>query len=265
MAEYSPTNCSTAVRSAVVFFFVTTLCATAVSFLRLVFAPSQSNRLVVSFHCAATGYTKLATWLIFCLCATAEIIVASGSLRLELQLATGCISTAAGCPIVGREILATGFPNDWLDQTMSYQFIQTTSFAMHPRLREGQTLSYQLIQTTSFCNRQLQVPTADTSLLSASAELSSSADCDDITADLPAELFFFDTSPVDFTIPVPAGSSFPYRLQLVLIVPADSLCSSWFNLASALLRTTDSTLDVSIANPAAVYNDELNQLLNFIL
>ncbi|KZV17135.1 pentatricopeptide repeat-containing protein mitochondrial [Dorcoceras hygrometricum] len=41
---------------------------------------------------------------------------------------------AAGCPVVGREILAPGFPNDWLDQTMSYQLIQTTSFAMHPRL-----------------------------------------------------------------------------------------------------------------------------------
>ncbi|KZV44383.1 methyltransferase-like protein 13-like [Dorcoceras hygrometricum] len=31
-------------------------------------------------------------------------------------------------------MLETGFPNDWLDQTMSYQLIQTTSFAMHPRL-----------------------------------------------------------------------------------------------------------------------------------
>ncbi|KZV34171.1 hypothetical protein F511_29208 [Dorcoceras hygrometricum] len=40
----------------------------------------------------------------------------------------------AVCPFVGREMLATGFPNDWLDQTMSYQLIQTTSFAMHPRL-----------------------------------------------------------------------------------------------------------------------------------
>ncbi|KZV17986.1 hypothetical protein F511_40134 [Dorcoceras hygrometricum] len=43
---------------------------------------------------------------------------------------------AAGCPVVGRKMLATGFPNDWLDQTMSYQLIQTTSFAMHPRLVE---------------------------------------------------------------------------------------------------------------------------------
>ncbi|KZV36041.1 TMV resistance protein N-like [Dorcoceras hygrometricum] len=31
-------------------------------------------------------------------------------------------------------MLAAGFPNDWLDQTMSYQLIQTTSFAMHHRL-----------------------------------------------------------------------------------------------------------------------------------
>ncbi|KZV50467.1 serine/threonine-protein kinase TOR-like [Dorcoceras hygrometricum] len=49
---------------------------------------------------------------------------------------------AAGCPVVGREMLATGFPNDWLDQTMSHQLIQTTSFAMHPRLL---VFSHQLI------------------------------------------------------------------------------------------------------------------------
>ncbi|KZV24361.1 hypothetical protein F511_25570 [Dorcoceras hygrometricum] len=36
--------------------------------------------------------------------------------------------------------------------------------------------------------------------------------------------------------------------------------SCWSKLASARLRTTDSTLDVSIVNPAAVYNDESNQL-----
>ncbi|KZV41948.1 hypothetical protein F511_22431 [Dorcoceras hygrometricum] len=81
------------------------------------------------------------------------------------------------------QMLATGLPNDWVDQTMSYQLIQTTSFAMHPRLIEyndvaldwmccclrlvvqslvsnacdwnshdwvDQTMSYQLIQTTSF-------------------------------------------------------------------------------------------------------------------
>ncbi|KZV24202.1 hypothetical protein F511_39862 [Dorcoceras hygrometricum] len=34
------------------------------------------------------------------------------------------------------QMLATGLPNDWVDQTMSYQLIQTTSFAMHPRLIE---------------------------------------------------------------------------------------------------------------------------------
>ncbi|KZV30294.1 pentatricopeptide repeat-containing protein-like [Dorcoceras hygrometricum] len=36
------------------------------------------------------------------------------SSRLVHHLATGCISTAAGCPVVGREKLATGFPNDWM-------------------------------------------------------------------------------------------------------------------------------------------------------
>ncbi|KZV14721.1 transcription factor CYCLOIDEA [Dorcoceras hygrometricum] len=44
------------------------------------------------------------------------------------------LNVLPGCPVVGREMLATRFPNDWLDQTMSYQLIQTTSFAMHPRL-----------------------------------------------------------------------------------------------------------------------------------
>ncbi|KZV38142.1 serine/threonine-protein kinase TOR-like [Dorcoceras hygrometricum] len=86
---------------------------------------------------------------------------------------------AAGCPVVGREMLATGFPNDWLDQTMSYQLIQTTSFAMHPRL-------------------------------------------------LTAELFFFDTSPADFTVPVPAGSliGVPAGPPTYLALAADSYRSS---------------------------------------
>ncbi|KZV49170.1 hypothetical protein F511_04439 [Dorcoceras hygrometricum] len=53
---------------------------------------------------------------------------------------------AAGFPVVGREMLATGFPNDCAKPSSeSY---------------EGKTLSYQLMQTTSFCNRQLQTPTA---------------------------------------------------------------------------------------------------------
>ncbi|KZV35734.1 hypothetical protein F511_14089 [Dorcoceras hygrometricum] len=82
------------------------MCATAVSFLRLVFAPLQFTSHLVFLFIAATG------------CPDVDLEV----------LAT------AGCPVVGREMLETGFPNDWLDQTMSYQPIQTTSFAMHPRL-----------------------------------------------------------------------------------------------------------------------------------
>ncbi|KZV46158.1 hypothetical protein F511_21771 [Dorcoceras hygrometricum] len=50
------------------------------------------------------------------------------------DLSLGEVMLAAGCPVVGHEMLATGFPNEWLDQTMSYQLIQTPSFAMHPRL-----------------------------------------------------------------------------------------------------------------------------------
>ncbi|KZV38673.1 hypothetical protein F511_33618 [Dorcoceras hygrometricum] len=74
----------------------------------------------------------------------------------------------SGCPVVGREILATGSPNDWLDQTMSYQLIQTTSFAMHPRL-----LATDCDVTADFIN-------ADPAL----ALLFTTAECDDITADV---------------------------------------------------------------------------------
>ncbi|KZV35785.1 two-component sensor protein histidine protein kinase [Dorcoceras hygrometricum] len=34
--------------------------------------------------------------------------------------------------------------HDWVDQTMSYQLIQTTSFAMHPRLIEYTSLLLRL-------------------------------------------------------------------------------------------------------------------------
>ncbi|KZV30520.1 hypothetical protein F511_16908 [Dorcoceras hygrometricum] len=113
-----------------------------------------------------------------------------------------CIDKPAGCPVVGREMLATGFPNDWLDQTMSYQLIQTTSFAMHPRLIEYNAVALDWIAKAKRCRINLSkrhrfaianskyhllvncscllIP----SLLSAPAELSSSADCDDITADV---------------------------------------------------------------------------------
>ncbi|KZV27854.1 hypothetical protein F511_37488 [Dorcoceras hygrometricum] len=87
-----------------------------------------------------------------------------------------------------------------------------------------------IVMTTLLMSSSLSAPAG----LLASADLSSSADHDVITDDI--------------------------------IIDGPLRCSScWFNLASALLRTTDSTLDVSIANPAAVYNDKPNQLLNFIL
>ncbi|KZV42298.1 hypothetical protein F511_42114 [Dorcoceras hygrometricum] len=175
-------------------FFVTTLRATAVYFLRLVVAPLQFTSHLVFLFIVATGCpdvdlevlatgTSSCDWMHINSLSIVALVWMYCSLRLDVL--------AAGCPVVGREMLATGFPNDWLDQTMSYQLIQTTLFAMHPRLvdytslllsacwslleevptgfiiarpsaesYEGKTLSYQLIQTTSFCNRQLQTPTA---------------------------------------------------------------------------------------------------------
>ncbi|KZV54710.1 putative LRR receptor-like serine/threonine-protein kinase [Dorcoceras hygrometricum] len=111
MAEYSPTDCSTAVRSAVVF--------------------SLSQRFAQQLF--------LCHWI---LCAWLPRFATSAFLASGYHVDWICNSTEArdwihsGCPVVGREKLATGFPNDWLDQTMSYQLIQTTSFAMHPRLIE---------------------------------------------------------------------------------------------------------------------------------
>ncbi|KZV57191.1 serine/threonine-protein kinase TOR-like [Dorcoceras hygrometricum] len=97
---------------------------------------------------------------------------------------------AAGCPVVGREMLATGFPNDWLDQTMSYQLIQTTSFAMHPRLVDYITVA--LIWMN--CSSRLLPADCDVTAMSSSlsstagllapADLTSSADHDVVTDDI---------------------------------------------------------------------------------
>ncbi|KZV27937.1 serine/threonine-protein phosphatase 7 long form [Dorcoceras hygrometricum] len=70
--------------------------------------------------------------------------------KVEDRKSLSSAALKAGCPVVGREMLATGctnlatgctklatgFPNDWVDQTMSYRLIKTTSFAKHPRLVE---------------------------------------------------------------------------------------------------------------------------------
>ncbi|KZV28703.1 hypothetical protein F511_31605 [Dorcoceras hygrometricum] len=69
-------------------FFVTTLRATAVSFLRLVVAPLQFTSHPVFLFIAMTG------------CPDVDLEV----------LAT------AGCPVVGHEMLATGFPNDCCEE-----------------------------------------------------------------------------------------------------------------------------------------------------
>ncbi|KZV40670.1 hypothetical protein F511_32380 [Dorcoceras hygrometricum] len=102
---------------------------------------------------------------------------------------------AAGCPVVGREMLETGFPNDWLDQTMSYQLIQTTSFAMHPRLVDYFTVAlvwmncssrlvscdcFLLIVMSLLMSSSLSSPAG----LLTPADLSSSADHDIVTDDI---------------------------------------------------------------------------------
>ncbi|KZV19268.1 hypothetical protein F511_36430 [Dorcoceras hygrometricum] len=142
--------------------------------------------------------------------------------------------------VVGREKLATGFPNDWMRSNSWFivahaceyccyllvSLERSTCWFCHRKPStesyEGKTLSYQLFQTTSFCCRYLQ---------GAPADLSSSAEHDVVTNDIIIDGPLRCSSWLPFE--VPAGSSFLYRLQLVLIVPADSLCSSWFNLASA--------------------------------
>ncbi|KZV16085.1 hypothetical protein F511_29010 [Dorcoceras hygrometricum] len=74
----------------------------------------------------------------------------------------------SGCPVVGRK-LATGFPNDWLNQTMSYQLIQTTSFAMHPRLIEYNDVALDWMYCSCLLVLLRVVPAA-LQLLSSSAE-----------------------------------------------------------------------------------------------
>ncbi|KZV22925.1 filament-like plant protein 7 [Dorcoceras hygrometricum] len=110
----------------------------------------------------------------------------------DISNAGGNDMLAAGFPVVGRVKLATGLPNDWFDQTMSYQLIQTTSFAMHPRLVKYNAEA--LVWMYCSCLLHLLVNIGflllvmsllmTSSTLSAPAELSSSADCDDITADV---------------------------------------------------------------------------------
>ncbi|KZV20637.1 hypothetical protein F511_31120 [Dorcoceras hygrometricum] len=206
MAEYSPTDCSTAVRSAVVF-------SLSQHFAQQLFLCRLDMQSTVAFD-----------WIH---CSSRLLVVQS---------------------LV--EKLATGFPNDWLDQTMSYQLIQTTSFAMHPRMFEynvvaldwmykppaeqsaesykGKMLSYQLMQTTSFCNRQLQTPTAgctttgyflydvasSLALLFITADSSSStADCE-VTADssMYADVITADTSSFFFDLFLQQTSQFPFQL-----------------------------------------------------
>ncbi|KZV25574.1 hypothetical protein F511_31158 [Dorcoceras hygrometricum] len=91
------------------------------------------------------------------LCAAAEIIVASGSLRLDASYCDWMHSNSwfivahdwmcCCLRLVVQSLVSNACDwtsHDWVDQTMSYQLIQTTSFAMPPRLVEYTSLLLRL-------------------------------------------------------------------------------------------------------------------------
>ncbi|KZV36089.1 putative leucine-rich repeat receptor-like protein kinase [Dorcoceras hygrometricum] len=126
----------------------------------------------------------------------------------------------AGCPVVGREKLATGFPNDWLDQTMLYQLIQATSFAMHPRLVDYTPL-LQLISIL-----RLFIASVPAGPL-APADLSSSAEHDVVTNDIIIDGPLRCSSWFSFDVPAgPSSSSSAcswfISFQLIHYAPAGS-------------------------------------------
>ncbi|KZV06674.1 pentatricopeptide repeat-containing protein [Dorcoceras hygrometricum] len=160
-------------------------------------------------------------------------------------------------------MLATGFPNDWVDQTMSYQLIQTTSFAMHPRL-----VNY-IIEALvwMYCSCLLVIPSQrayaeslarNDLLVNNSLDwilLPLPADCDDITTDViitdPAfsllqrllaqqlislHLLIMMTSPITSSsmvhLDVPPGSLLMFQLVHLplLALAAGSYRSNWFTM-----------------------------------
>ncbi|KZV45481.1 serine/threonine-protein kinase TOR-like [Dorcoceras hygrometricum] len=162
---------------------------------------------------------------------------------------------AAGCPVVGREMLATGFLDDWLDQTMSYQLIQTTSFAKHPRLLatghfflydDASSLasgssndwfycSFLLIVMSLLMSSSLSAPAGlyrsssnlRLFLASVPADLSSSADHDVVTDDIIIDGPLRCSSWFPFDVPASPSSSSSacswfISFQLVHYTPAGS-------------------------------------------
>ncbi|KZV45505.1 hypothetical protein F511_08008 [Dorcoceras hygrometricum] len=109
-----------------------------------------------------------------------QLIQATSFCNRQLQTPTA----GSGCPVVGREKLATGFPNDWLDQKMSYQLIQTTSFAMHPLLIEYNVVALDWIAPADLYRSSYSLRLFLASVPAgpfAPADLSSSAEHDVIT------------------------------------------------------------------------------------
>ncbi|KZV38875.1 putative serine/threonine-protein kinase [Dorcoceras hygrometricum] len=117
-------------------------------------------------------------------------------------------------------MLATGFPNDWLDQTMSYQLIQTISFAMHPRLVNYITVAL----VWMYCSCLMVITIAN-----APAELSSSANCDDITADviIAVRSFLFTSTTACATADLSSSANYDDVTDYIFI-DGPLRCSIWF-------------------------------------
>ncbi|KZV47149.1 hypothetical protein F511_16991 [Dorcoceras hygrometricum] len=185
-------------------------------------------------------FIEALVWMSCCL--RLDVLAAGFPVVGCTKLATGCTKLANGCTklATGCTKLATGFPNDWVDQTMSCQLIQTTSFAMHPRLIEYNAVSLDWMYKlpADMLTSSLLIPALAVLLI----------------------FYFFQTSMLTSSLLLPALVSAPAGSSSL---SNNHIC--WSELASARLRTTDSTLDVSIANPAAVEMNKPNQLLNFNL
>ncbi|KZV50622.1 hypothetical protein F511_33279 [Dorcoceras hygrometricum] len=197
------------------------------------------------------------------------------SLNNLAQLTKCASESVSGCPVVGREKLATVFPNDWMRSNNWFIVAHAWEYCCYllvslERVPAGFVIANHRLNLTKaklcrinlfkrivllslspstncwlYCDWILLVRPdlyRSSSILRlflasvpagpfAPADLSSSAEHDVVTNDIIIDGPLRCSS--WFPFDVPAGSSFLYRLQLVLIVPVDSLCSSWFNLASA--------------------------------
>ncbi|KZV50734.1 hypothetical protein F511_09261 [Dorcoceras hygrometricum] len=132
----------------------------------------------------------------------------------------------AGCPVVGREMLATGFPNDWLDQTMSYQLIQMTSFAMHPLLVDYITVALVWMNCSS---RLVNFFLYDVALSLASGSSIDWFYCSFLLIVMSLLMSSSLSSPAGLLAPADLSSSADHDVVTDdIIIDGPLRCSSWF-------------------------------------